>query len=161
MKITLLHAVLMTVAACCILTLMASLGGREMMAGVRIHLEDKVYKAKDDIRYENGKLKFRSDLTDLERGIYLSVYSSDGTLLYGKIPYSFDNSEKFMDRELRKSGSKGREFYLLDSIIQIPGYGVAAVRGVASITDAKEEYEKILKNRIDRSSSDGGFNRIA
>lgn len=143
-KLTLLHTILMIGVAWGVLSLLVSLGSNEMIDGVRMYLEDKVYEAEKNIRYDHGKLKFSSDLMDMEHEIYLSVYSSDGTLLYGKIPYDFDNSIKFENGVLRRvHGLKG-EFYLLDYIYRISGYGPVAVRGVASITDAKEEFNVIF-----------------
>ncbi len=143
-KLTLLHTILMIGVAWGVLSLIVSLGRNEMIASVRMYLEDKVYEAEKNIRYDHEKLKFSSDLMDMEHEIYLSVYSSNGTLLYGKIPYDFDNSTKFENGVLRRvRGIKG-EFYLLDYIYQISGYGAIAVRGVASITDAKAEFNVIF-----------------
>ena len=57
------------------------------------------------------------------------MYASDGTLLYGKIPYDFDNSVPFQDGEIRKIQGADSEFYLLDMVFEITDYGVVDVQG--------------------------------
>ena len=115
-KLTMIFTLLMTGVICGVLALLFSLSSQELLSGVQVRLEQEVAKAREDIELRNGKLKFDSDLLDLDHGIYLSVYASDGTLLYGKIPYDFDNSVPFQDGEIRKIQGADSEFYLLDMV---------------------------------------------
>ena len=112
-------------------------------------------KGREDIELRNGKLKFDSDLLDLDHGIYLSVYASDGTLLYGKIPYDFDNSVPFQDGEIRKIQGADSEFYLLDMVFEITDYGVVDVRGITSITEAESSFSPDFAIGSDFSSASG------
>lgn len=61
------------------LALLFSLSSQELLADVQTRLEQEVAGARDDIEFRNGKLKFDSDLLDLDYGVYLSVYSSEIT----------------------------------------------------------------------------------
>lgn len=122
-----------------------SLSSQELLAGVQIRLEQEVAGARDDIEFRNGKLKFDSDLLDLDYGVYLSVYSSDGTLIYGKIPYDFDNSFPFVDGEIRRIQGKDSEFFLMDMVFEITDYGVVDVRGITSITEAESSFSMTLR----------------
>ncbi|MEE1031295.1 MAG: HAMP domain-containing sensor histidine kinase, partial [Ruminococcus sp.] len=104
-------------------------------------LEEKVAETTEDIEYRNGALEFDSDILELEHGIYISVYASNGTLLYGKIPYAFDNTAIFEDGSIRRIlGEDGTQFYLMDMFYQVPGHGTVDIRGVTSITDAEENF---------------------
>ena len=144
-KLTMIFTLLMTGVICGVLALLFSLSSQELLSGVQVRLEQEVAKAREDIELRNGKLKFDSDLLDLDHGIYLSVYASDGTLLYGKIPYDFDNSVPFQDGEIRKIQGADREFYLLDMVFEITDYGVVDVRGITSITEAESSFSLTLR----------------
>lgn len=144
-KLTMIFTLLMTGVICGVLALLFSLSSQELLSGVQSRLEQEVAGARDDIVFQNGKLKFDSDLLDLDHGVYLSVYSSDGTLLYGKIPYNFDNSFPFVDGEIRRIQGKDSEFFLMDMVFEITGYGVVDVRGITSITEAESSFSMTLR----------------
>lgn len=143
-KLTMIFTLLMTGVICGVLALLFSLSSQELLSGVQSRLEQEVAGARDDIVFQNGKLKFDSDLLDLDHGVYLSVYSSDGTLLYGKIPYNFDNSFPFVDGEIRRIQGRDSEFFLMDMVFEITGYGVVDVRGITSITEAESSFSMTL-----------------
>lgn len=144
-KLTMIFTLLMTGVICGVLALLFSLSSQELLADVQTRLEQEVAGARDDIEFRNGKLKFDSDLLDLDYGVYLSVYSSDGTLIYGKIPYDFDNSFPFVDGEIRRIQGKDSEFFLMDMVFEITGYGVVDVRGITSITEAESSFSMTLR----------------
>lgn len=78
-KLTMIFTLLMTGVICGVLALLFSLSSQELLADVQTRLEQEVAGARDDIEFRNGKLKFDSDLLDLDYGVYLSVYSSEIT----------------------------------------------------------------------------------
>jgi len=133
----------MTIVVCGILLLLFSFSNQEILSNVQTQLEEKVSGAREDISYKNGSLKIDSDFWELEHGVYLSIYAADGTLLSGKIPYGFDNSAPFEDRKIRKIRKiqgENSQYYLLDLIYTIPGYGTIDIRGVTSITAAERNF---------------------
>ncbi|MGN0466476.1 MAG: sensor histidine kinase [Lachnospiraceae bacterium] len=136
----------MTIVVCGILLLLFSFSNQEILSNVQTQLEEKVSSAREDISYEDGRLKIDSDFWELEHGIYLSLYATDGTLLSGKIPYGFDNCAPFEDRKIRKIQGKTTQYYLLDLIYTIPEYGTIDIRGVTSITAAEQNF--IMTMRI-------------
>lgn len=141
MKLTILYTVLMTTVVCGVLGILLSVNNHEILSSVQSQLEKKVAETREDIRYRDGALEFDSDILELEYGIYLSVYASDGTMLYGKIPYDFDNSVPFTDGEIQKiKGNQDVQFYVMDMVYQIPDYGVVDIRGVTSITEAESSF---------------------
>ena len=144
-KLTLLYTAMMTAVVCVILALLFSLSGKELLAGVQNRLEQEVAQAGGDIEYEDGVLEFDSDIMDLEYGIYLSVYGSDGTMLYGRIPYDFDNSVLFEDGSIRRLSAAGTEYYLMDLYYRVEGYGMVVIRGITSITEAERSYLAIIR----------------
>lgn len=144
-KLTLLYTAMMTAVVCVILALLFSLSGKELLAGVQNRLEQEVAQAGGDIEYEDGVLEFDSDIMDLEYGIYLSVYGSDGTMLYGRIPYDFDNSVLFEDGSIRRLSAAGTEYYLMDLYYRVEGYGMVVIRGITSITEAERSYLEIIR----------------
>lgn len=141
MKLTILYTALMTTVVCGVLAILLSINNHEILTSVQSRLEEKVAETTEDIEYRNGALEFDSDISELEHGIYISVYASNGTLLYGKIPYAFDNTAIFEDGSIRRIlGEDGTQFYLMDMFYQVPGHGTVDIRGVTSITDAEENF---------------------
>ena len=139
-KLTLLYTLLMTSVVCIIVIILFSFSNQEILTGVSSQLEERVAEARSDIQYTNGALDVDSDFLELEDGIYLSLYSLDGTFLYGKIPYEFDNSVSFEDGNVRKIHSENTQYYVLDMQYEIPGYGFVIIRGISSITAAERSF---------------------
>ena len=139
-KLTLLYTLLMTSVVCIIVIILFSFSNQEILTGVSSQLEERVAEARSDIQYTNGALDVDSDFLELEDGIYLSLYSLDGTFLYGKIPYEFDNSVSFEDGNVRKIHSENTQYYVLDMQYEIPGYGFVTIRGISSITAAERSF---------------------
>lgn len=144
-KLTLLYTVLMTAVTGGVLALLFSLSGKELLAGVQGQLEQRVSEAGEDIEWDDGKLRFDADLLSLEYGVYLSVYDADGYLLYGKVPYGFDNSAVFEDGTVREYSADGADFYMMDLFYQVKDYGAVVIRGVTSITDAEASFRFAIR----------------
>lgn len=139
-KLTSLYTLLMTSVVCMIFAILFSFSNNEILTGVGSQLEERVADALDEIQYDGEHLEIDSDFLELENGIYLSLYGTDGSFLYGKIPYGFDNSAPFEDGNVRKVKNGDTQYYILDRIFQISGYGVVDIRGVASITAAEKSF---------------------
>lgn len=139
-KLTALYTLLMTSVVCMIFAILFSFSNNEILTGVGSQLEERVADALDEIQYDGEHLEIDSDFLELENGIYLSLYGTDGSFLYGKIPYGFDNSAPFEDGNVRKVKNGDTQYYILDRIFQISGYGVVDIRGVASITAAEKSF---------------------
>lgn len=139
-KLTALYAILMTAVVCLILAFLFSFSSKEILTGVGRQLEERVADSMDDIRFDSEYLEVDSDFLELENGIYLSLYASDGSLLYGKIPYGFDNSLPFENGNIRKVKNGDTQYYVLDLIYEISGYGMVDIRGISSITAAEKSF---------------------
>ena len=139
-KLTALYTLLMTSVVCMIFAILFSFSNNEILTGVGSQLEERVADALDEIQYDGEHLEIDSDFLELENGIYLSLYGTDGSFLYGKIPYGFDNSAPFEDGNVRKVKNGDTQYYIWDRIFQISGYGVVDIRGVASITAAEKSF---------------------
>ena len=144
-KLTLLYTVLMTAVVCGILALLFSLSGQELLTGVQARLEQEVASAGKDIEYDGSGLDFDSDIMNLEYGVYLSVYDSEGYMLYGRVPYDFDNSAPFENGNIRRYDGDRASFYVLDMAYQVEGYGPVVIRGVTSITDAESSFTATIR----------------
>lgn len=127
-KLTLLYTLLMTSVVCAIFAVLFSFSNQEILTGVSTQLEERVADARSDIVYVNGALEIDSDFLELKDGIFL----------YGKIPYGFNNTLPFADGNVRRIQSQNTQYYVLDMIYQIPGYGITDIRGIASVTAAEK-----------------------
>lgn len=145
-RLVLLHTGLTTLVVCGVLALLFSISSQEILTNVQSALEERVSGSVEDVEYRQGRLEFDSDLLDLERGVYLSVYQPDGgQLLYGKMPYGFTYDLPFSDGELRTVTAGDKEYYVLDMQFPVDGYGDVVLRGVASISDAERDFRYTLR----------------
>lgn len=145
-RLVLLHTGLTTLVVCGVLALLFSISSQEILTNVQSALEERVSGSVEDVEYRQGRLEFDSDLLDLERGVYLSVYQPDGDqLLYGKMPYGFTYDLPFSDGELRTVTAGDKEYYVLDMQFPVDGYGDVVLRGVASISDAERDFRYTLR----------------
>ena len=139
MKLTLLYTLLMSGVVVILLALLFSLSSRQILSSVQARLRQQVYDAAGDVEFEDGTLDFDSDFDDMEGGVFLSAYASDGTWLYGRVPSGFNNTLAFADGSLRERNDNGRAFYVMDLYIPIDGYGNIYIRGIASGTEAEQD----------------------
>ena len=144
-KLTILYTILMTINICAVLAVLFSLSNRGILSSVQNRLRESVAGAFDDIEMDDGKLDFDSDILELENGVYLSVYDMEGRLLYGKIPYGFDQSMTFQDGLVRRQKAEQVEYYVLDMSYAPEENMNLMVRGIISITDAEESFRITLR----------------
>ena len=144
-KLTILYTILMTINICAVLAVLFSLSNREILSSVQNRLRESVAGAFDDIEMDDGKLDFDSDILELENGVYLSVYDMEGRLLYGKIPYGFDQSMAFQDGLVRRQKAEQVEYYVLDMSYAPEENINLMVRGIISITDSEESFRITLR----------------
>lgn len=144
-KLTILYTILMTINICAVFAVLFSLSNREILSSVQNRLRESVAGAFDDIEWEDGRLNFDTDLLELENGVYLSVYDEEGVLLYGKIPYGFDQSMAFQDGLVRRQKAERVEYYVLDMSYAPKEDRHLMVRGIISITDAEESFRITLR----------------
>ena len=88
-KLTILYTIFMMLLTGGMIGVLLSLSNKEILTSMERALEEKVFSVFDDVEWEDGKLDIDSDITEVEDGIYLSVYDGSGNLLSGRIPYEF------------------------------------------------------------------------
>lgn len=143
-KLTLLYTLLMTAVVAAALAVLLSLSNQEMLSGVQGKLRERVAQAPDEVEFRNGDLRFDSDLLELKDNVYLSLYQADGTLLYGKIPFGFDQTSMFQDGNLWRTDEGETHFYVMDMSCTVDGYGDLLIRGITSVTDAEGTFRSTL-----------------
>lgn len=144
-RLVLLHTGVMILVVCVVLALLFSISSHEILSNVESTLEERTADAFHDIDYEDGRLKFDSDLMDLEDGVYLSVYDKDSQeLLYGRIPYGFVYDLPFKEGDVRTIAAGEKEYYVLDMEVSIQNHQSVVVRGISSISDAEQDFRFTL-----------------
>lgn len=133
-KITLWYTVFMTILIIVVLWLLFFISSRQVLSNARLRLKDTVNRSFQEIEYEDGVLKFDKDINFLGEGIYISVYSVQGTLLYGRIPSMFSGAPMLIMDEIQQVTSAQHLWYVYDYCQKIEGYGNLWVRGIASRT---------------------------
>lgn len=138
MKLTLLYTILMTALVAGIFVLLFSLGSRQIQSSAQSSLRRQVYAAVSEVDYDDGLLEFDSDFNDMENGVYLSVYESDGMFVFGRIPAGFENTIAFQEDSLQTVHAGGTAFYVFDIRTSVEDYGSIYIRGVVSAAEAEQ-----------------------
>ena len=132
LKITLWYTLFMTLLIVVALVSLFSLSSAHVFSDVRLSLKNTVQQGYDEIEYEHGLLTFDDDLNYLEEGVYLSVYDSDGYLLYGRVPSGFTGASTLIMDQLRQVGDGQQFWYVYDYCSRVAGYGNLWIRGIVS-----------------------------
>lgn len=135
----------MTLLTCAALAILFSLSNQEILASTQNTLKKQVQESMEDIEWEDGSFDLDSDFYDLDGGVYLSLYTEAGDLLYGRIPYGFDLNPTFSDGQLQTLADSNRQWYVFDLAHRIPGYGLVYIRGISSVTEAESSFRITLR----------------
>ena len=144
-KLTLVYTILMTAVVSMALVILFSVSNQEIRTSVQGKLRQRVSEATQEVTYKNEELRFDSDLLELKDNVYLSLYDTGGNLLYGKIPYGFDQTTQFEDGNLREVVSGSVRYDIMDMSYPLDGYGTILIRGIVSISDAEQDFRSILR----------------
>lgn len=143
-RITLWYTAFITGFVLVSLFLVLFLANGRMLSNAKTHLKDTVLNSFLEIEYEQGVLEFDDDINYLGEGVYLSVYNSDGALIYGRIPSSFDGAPVLIMDQLQQIHSSGQQWYVYDSCQTVSGYGTVWVRGILSHAAADSSLRSIV-----------------
>lgn len=122
-----------------------SLSNREILAAVQNQLKNQVQESMDDIEEDDGSLDIDSDFFSLKDNIYLSIYDPDSRFLYGRVPQGFDEQPDFIDGTLQTIRGNRHIWYVYDLYYDIEDYGPVYIRGVASVTQAENEFRITMR----------------
>ena len=94
LKITLWYTVFMVLLVGFSLGLLLYFSASKIFSTVDSQLRTAVNRSFKEITYKNNSLIFDSDfhLLGLEKGVYLSVYDSNGNFIYGNLPAYYSGS---------------------------------------------------------------------
>ncbi len=89
-------------------------------------LKSTVEYITDDIYIQDGKIAFDPDFKSFINNTHISVYSSDGQILLGRIPSGFDTSLSLADSTVAKQG----EWYIYDKLYRLDENTAVWLRGI-------------------------------
>lgn len=90
-------------------------------------LKATVEYAADGIYLQDGKIAFDTDFKAFINNTHISVYSSEGQILLGKIPSGFDTALTLTDSAISKQG----EWYVYDTLHRLDENTAVWLRGIA------------------------------
>lgn len=145
LKLTCLYGGFMILLIVAALAILFSLSNQEVLSSVQSDLKEQVQGSVEELEAEGGYLEVDSDFYNMENGVYLSVYSEDGTFLYGRIPTGFGGQPDFENDSLRTVREGQETFYVFDMEHRIQGYGSVYIRGITSVTRAENSFTVTLR----------------
>ncbi len=145
LKITFLYGGLMTLVTCIILAILIALSNREMLSSASTNLKEEVLDTFGLMAYRDGTLWVDKEITEVEDGVYRSVYSATGEFLAGRIPYEFQTARPLADGQLVLEDNGGERWYVYDVRMSVQGYGEVYVLGIASVESADSTTRAIMR----------------
>ena len=145
LRLTVLYSFFMLLVTGAALTVLFSLGSREILASVQMKLEQRVQESVEEIRVRDGQVKPDSDFYSVTGDIYLSLYDESMYFLYGRIPHGFTGEPDISDGELRQIRDGNLEWYVYDMSFRMEDGRTVYVRGITSVTDAEESFNVTVR----------------
>lgn len=145
LRLTVLYSFFMLLVTGAALTVLFSLGSREILASVQMKLEQRVQESVEEIRVRDGQVKPDSDFYSVTGDIYLSLYDESMYFLYGRIPHGFTGEPDISDGELRQIRDGNLEWYVYDISFRMEDGRTVYVRGITSVTDAEESFNVTVR----------------
>lgn len=144
MRVTLWFTAVMIVMVAATLLFLFSTSQKEVRNASAYTLEDALQDNLAEIDCEDGALVFDDDFISVRGDVSVSVYSAEGTFLYGKTPKGFAVGTSFADRQLQTVESYGVEWYAYDQREAVDEYGDIWIRAVMSADAIKQTYGSML-----------------
>lgn len=129
LRVTLWFTLMMVLIVAATLTFLISAGEYIELAGSKETLRRAVAEGFEELEWDDGRPDF-DDLDTYIRGVYLSVYSETGELLYGRLPGGFDTALPFSDFGLRTVSGEDGEWMVYDESGSIERRMDVQIRGV-------------------------------
>lgn len=99
--------------------------------------------------YREGFLEVDDDFLDEVNQIYTTLYSSDGTFLYGENPIAEETTRlKFTDSQIQTLTVKGTLYYVFDSKLTAEGLDGLWMRGVVSENQGAVQTASITRTSL-------------
>lgn len=146
-KITLWYTVFMTLFIVLTLNFLLKVSNTRVLSSTENRLKSTVNRSFREIKYSNGTLKFQDDFNTLGigEGIYLSVYDSAGSFLYGRLPSYYNGTSSLIMDQLQQEYDFYTQWYVYDYCMEIEGFGPLWVRGITSQTAAERTMVTMLR----------------
>lgn len=132
-KVTLWYTAFLCIMALMIVLITYLVSEQILRNSSKEMLISQVQKAFQDIEYDEGQLEVDDDVDFIEKGIYISIFNSNGELIHGYLPKGINTTLPFVNQELRKI-SLSEEWYVYDMIQEVPDYGQVTLRGMMPTT---------------------------
>lgn len=145
LKITLWFTLFMTLSAAACLFFLLSVGEKTMVSNSRHQLISTVTDSLKEIEYEDGEFDIDDDIEAYQSGIYLSIYDSNGSLLFGSVPQGFPSDANISPGEITTVTAGDKSWYVYEQTQTLNGYGNLLARGAVGTNDASSAFSILLR----------------
>ena len=132
LRVTLWFTLFMVVIVAACLGFLFAMGAQEAARSAQNQVLDAVVEALDEIEYDDGRIEIDDDLEYFNDGVYISVYSTEGALMYGRLPSAYLMEEAFSDGRIRSVDDGSDTWYVYDILHSVGPDIRVWVRGVIS-----------------------------
>lgn len=143
LRVTLWFTLFMTLLVGIVLVVLFSVGERIVTNVGKETLISVLTDSAEEIEIDDGRIEIDDDLDFFQKGVYLSVYDSNGNLLYGRLPRGFKNAPPFQDKRLANGLFGNETRYVYDVELRFERYGTVWLRGVLSATENDNTFQTL------------------
>lgn len=144
-KVTFWFTLMMLLIVAAVLNFLLEMGERIVYEETHEKLTTAVKESFDEIKYRFGELDIDDDLDFYNEGVYIAVYNTDGSLLYGRLPSGFDRSLPFLSGEIQTVGEGEHRQYIYDLVQNVGNGYEILVRGVLSASGSEHAFSALLR----------------
>ncbi len=145
LRVTLWFAALMVLLVIVVLAFLLLVGRRTIADHSQEKLITAVLSAEDDISYDEYEGYRVNKVNSFSDGVYLSIYSSAGKVLFGRIPRGFDTQIPFLESQIQEISTDMGSWYVCDSMYIGDGEDGVWVRGIMAVDDSGFVIDEFVK----------------
>ena len=144
LKITLWFIALMIIIIAIMLAFMFVINRSVTESGIKGNLQREVENAVKEVDYDDGEVELDDDVKLFDNDVYITVYDLHGNLLIGVIPNELNQSDEFVENQVRSVLINGNQYYMYDRLVTFKKHDSVWVRGITSIDSVVGTYTSFL-----------------
>ncbi len=148
LRVTLWYSLIMIIISSIVLVIMVSFN--QML--LERDFETRIVKTVDENEKRISLLynipHSPKDIKYFDYGVHMALYSEDGEIIEGQIPFDAITDTEFSDRELRKLSIGNNQYYIYDRKIIQWNLNVIWLRGIISVTNESYMLRSFIKANL-------------
>ncbi len=130
-----------------VLVFMLSFSDTRLDSARKAELVKQVSRVAQELGYQDGVLEINPELNYYQQGVYILIYTGQGRLIEGRIPYGFSQDTDLVDKQHRQLDISGQPYYIYDEKQSFSGAADIWIRGLTA-ADNTATFDTMLQTAL-------------